>query len=156
MALDLTALNKPQTAERRPNQAAPPEVLTETQDKQPTGKYKDWLTAQEENEKQIRQEQEEKRRVAALRKDQDKSTNKFLLSVAKETQKNLQRGGTLVYEVNKAIRDDKPPEQVALLAVKCVSLLISEPLMFTTLEKKYAEQYGITLSTKWPFKVQKK
>ena len=153
MGLDFTSLDKKAQAAGKAEEPLP---VPAPEEKQKSGSYQDWLNEQNALAAKIQEENEERKRIAALRKGKDDSTRKLLLSVAKETQKNLQRGGTLVYEVNKAIRDDKPPEQVALLAVKCVSLLISDPMMYTALEKKYEERYGITLSTKWPFKVREK
>ncbi len=150
MGLDFSAFNKGLPVEDKGTVAEPSAMVPEKSD---NGNYQQWLEKQDEIAIKIQEAAEEKKQIAAMKKQKKEGGNKQLLDVAKIINRNLQRGGALVYDLNKAINKDCPPEQVALLAVKCVSLLINEGLIYNNIAKRYEEKYGIALTDGFPFKV---
>ena len=82
-----------------------------------------------------------------------KAGESILLQAGKHLQRNLQRGELTAHELNKAIRDDRPPEEIAMIATKTVSLILSDSMIYNALAKKYGEKYGITLTKEPPYKV---
>ena len=68
-------------------------------------------------------------------------------------QQQLVNGGHTVWTLNKAIRDKRPPEEIALVAVKVVSLLIMEQRIYDSIKDEYRERYQITLDEKCPHEI---
>ena len=95
-------------------------------------------------------EAQEQKKLSREKKD---DTRSFLLKVGRDMQERLQRGGTLLYAYNKAVRDQRPPEEIALLAAKALSLILSDVLYYKPLAERYRTEYGITLQDDQPFEV---
>lgn len=76
-----------------------------------------------------------------------------LLELGRLNNERLGRAEITLSEYNKAVRDDRPPEEVALLAAKTLSLALAEELIYTTIAKKYRDRYGITLTNEPPYKI---
>ena len=87
-------------------------------------------------------------------KEQRKSNNLLsMLDLGKLINERLGRAEITIHEYNKAVRDDLPPEEVALLAAKALSLAVNEDLIYTTIENKYRERYGIYVSRDTPYRI---
>ena len=129
--LDFTALNKdvpksPYTPGNDPaNIKVPAELKSE-----PTG-----LTAAKARES---------------RKSQDE---KSLLDLGKLLNERLGRAELAIHEYFKALRDGQPPEHIALLAARALSLAVSDEMIFTTIARKYQDEYGIRIDPQPPHKV---
>ncbi len=82
-----------------------------------------------------------------------KDTELNLLELGQLLNERLGRAEITISEYNKAVRDDRPPEEVALLAAKALSLAMAEELIYTTIAKKYQDKYDLRLTDEPPFKV---
>lgn len=89
-----------------------------------------------------------------FRVEQHKATEMSLLEVGKLINARLQLCGTAIWAYNKAVRDDRPPEEVAMLAAKALSLAVSDTMIYSSLEKKYRPKYGIRVSEESPYGLQ--
>lgn len=78
---------------------------------------------------------------------------RYHLEMGKRMQQQLVNGGHTVWTLNKAIRDKRPPEEIALVAVKVVSLLIMEQRIYDSIKDEYRERYQITLDEKCPHEI---
>jgi len=78
-----------------------------------------------------------------------------MLELGKLINERLARAEITIHTYNKAVRDDLPPEEVALLAAKALSLAVDEDLIYTSIEKKYRERYGIYVSRDTPYRIMK-
>jgi len=76
-----------------------------------------------------------------------------LLELGQLINERLARAEITIHTYNKAVRDDLPPEEVALLAAKALSLAMDEDLIYTSIEKKYRERYGIYVSRDTPYRI---
>lgn len=88
-----------------------------------------------------------------FRVEQHKATEKSLLEVGKLINARLQQCGTAIWAYNKAVRDDRPPEEVAMLAAKALSLAVSDTMIYSSLEKKYRPKYGIRVQPEPPYEI---
>ena len=77
----------------------------------------------------------------------------FHLTMGKRMQEQLRNGGNSLQTLNRAIRDRRPPEEIALVAVKLVSLLMLEPRIFDGIKTEYKERYKICLDDKVPYEI---
>ena len=85
--------------------------------------------------------------TGALYKEKRKNGNeRSLLDVGKLLNERLGRAETAIHDYNKAVRDGKPPEEVALYAARALSLAVCEEMIFTTIARKYQSEYGIRIS----------
>lgn len=87
------------------------------------------------------------------REKRERAERYILLKMGRQLQDNIIAAGRITETVMKASRDGRPPEEIALLAVKGLSLLVNDPMVYTAIEKKYRKQYGITLEQKPPYNV---
>ena len=87
------------------------------------------------------------------KEEQENNSERCLLTLGQLLNERLGWSEIAISDYNKAVRDDKPPEEVALLAARALSLAVSEELIYTSLEKKYRKKYGITISKDPPFKI---
>jgi hypothetical protein len=87
---------------------------------------------------------------AEYRGTRQKQTEKSLLELGKLNNERLGRCQMTIWEYNKAVRDDRPPEEIALLAARALSLAVGEELIYTSIEKKYRERYGIRTAPEPP------
>ena len=102
-------------------------------------------------ERKARKEQQEMRNAA--REKREKAERYVLLKMGRLMQDNIIAAGRITERVMKAARDGRPPEEIALAAVKGLSLLVNDPMVYTAIEKKYRQQYGITLEAKPPYNI---
>ena len=110
---------------------------------------------QEEQERLSLLKDKEREALEAKKLSQGRtdSARAFLLQQGREMQERFQRGGTLLYTYNKAVRDNRPPQEIALLAAKALSLIMSDVLYYKPLAERYRTEYGITLQDAQPFEV---
>ena len=117
--------------------------------------YEERKRAEEEYAAQLRRRQEERREAAKARKDRVDDTRGFLLAQGKEMQKKLQRAERAISTYNKAVTDKRPPEEIALIAAKALSLAMSEDLLYDRIKTWYKEEYGVKLDEKCPYKIRR-
>lgn len=77
----------------------------------------------------------------------------FHLDMGRRMQQQLVNGGHTLWTLNKAIRDKRPPEEIALIAVKVCSLLVMEQRLYDSIKTEYQERYHITLDEKCPHEI---
>lgn len=87
---------------------------------------------------------------AKARAQRQNETEMNLLEVSKLINERLGRCQMAIAEYNKALRDGQPPEEIALLAARALSLAVSEDLIYTSIANKYREQYGIRINQEAP------
>ena len=90
---------------------------------------------------------------AKYKEHREKENEKSVMELGKLLNERLGRAEIAISEYNKALRDGQPPEEIALLAARALSLAVSEDLIYTSIEKKYREQYGIRISPEPPYKI---
>ena len=90
---------------------------------------------------------------AKYRQTRQNNDEKSLLELGKLNNERLGRSEIAISEYNKALRDGQPPEEIALLAARALSLAVGEDLIYTTIAKKYLEKYGIRISPEAPHKI---
>ncbi len=83
----------------------------------------------------------------------DPRADDFLLQVGIITQNNIKKGNLITWAINKAVKMDAPPEHIALLSVKEISLLTNDDIIFKKLAERYREKYGIEVTEKYPYEV---
>lgn len=84
--------------------------------------------------------------------DRKKATDLTLLELGRIINERLGRAEITIAEYHKAIKKNRPPEEIALLAAKALSLAVSEDLIFKSLEKHY-QDLGVTVSAEPPYKI---
>lgn len=89
-----------------------------------------------------------------FRMAQHTSAEMSLLEVSRLINARLQQCSTAIWAYNKAVNDDRPPEEVALLAAKALSLAVSDTMIYSSIEKKYWPKYGIRVSQETPYGLQ--
>ncbi len=119
--------------------------------------YEEWkfeaasAVIEKESEKTARKEKQEMRNAA--REKREKAERYVLLKMGRLMQDNIIAAGRITETVMKASRDGRPPQEIALAAVKGLSLLVNDPMVYTVIEKKYRKEYGITLDKKPPYNI---
>lgn len=117
--------------------------------------YEERKKAEEEYAVQLRQRQEERREAAKAKKDRTDGTRGFLLAQGREMQKKLQRAERAISTYNKAVTNRRPPEEIALIAAKALSLAMSEDLLYDRIKTWYQEEYGVKLDEKCPYEIKR-
>ncbi len=148
--------NAPKSSVTHGNEAGDSLIPTETTS------YEEWETEtqnQEELKKAIKEfEKEEKKSKKNMaiesREKRERAERYTLLRMGRLIQNNIIAAGRITETVFKALRDDRPPEEIALAAVKGLSLLVNDTMLYDTIEKKYRKEYGITLDSKPPYNIQ--
>ena len=69
--------------------------------------------------------------------------------------RNIMRGDTYSWELNRAVRDGRPPEEIALIATKCVSLMKADTIAFKKLAEDYRQKYGLVMEDEFPYKIRR-
>ena len=77
----------------------------------------------------------------------------FLLQVGRTVQGNIIKGGRASWDIFHAVKRNAPPEEIALIAVKGLSLVLSDQLLYKTVAEKYRQEYGIRLTQEPPFEI---
>lgn len=90
---------------------------------------------------------------AKYRESRKNANDMSLLEVSKLINERLARCQMSIAEYNKAVRDGQPPEEIALLAARALSLAVSEELIYTKLASLYGEKYGIRIDPEPPHNI---
>lgn len=90
------------------------------------------------------------------REKRERAERYVLLKMGRQMQDNIITAGRIVERVLKATRDGSPPEEIALLAVKGLSLLVNDPMVYTAIAREYREKYNIELEPKPPYNLIRK
>lgn len=110
---------------------------------------KNAVAGEYESDKGITQKQTEKQP-----QNEPETTQKdYLLQVGKQLQENIRKGGRSTWDIFKSMKADRPPEEIALIAVKGLSLVLDDQLLYKTVSERYRQQYGISLTDKPPFTI---
>ncbi len=111
--------------------------------------------ATDELQKQFEKDaaKEKKNALEEARLKRERKEHLILIKMGRLLQDNIIAAGRLTERVMKAARDGRPPEEIALMSVKGLSLLVSDTLLYTTLAERYREEYGIELSSKPPYEI---
>jgi len=117
--------------------------------------YEERKRAEEEYAAQLRQRQEERHEAAKVKKGRENDTRGFLLSQGREMQKKLQRAERAISTYNKAVTARRPPEEIALIAAKALSLAMSEDLLYDRIKTWYQDEYGVKLDEKCPYEIRR-
>ena len=119
--------------------------------------YNDWLFEAESAkieqaaEKRARKEKQEMKNTE--REKRERAERFLMLKMGRLLQDNIIAAGRITETVMKAARDGRPPQEIALAAVKGLSLLVNDTMVYTVIEKKYRKEYGITLEPKAPYNI---
>ena len=90
------------------------------------------------------------------REKRERAERYVLLKMGRQLQDNIIAAGRITETVMKAARDGSPPQEIALLAVKGLSLLVNDPMVYTAIAREYREKYNIELEPKPPYNLIRK
>ena len=90
------------------------------------------------------------------REKRERAERYVMLKMGRQMQDNIITAGRIVERVLKATRDGSPPQEIALLAVKGLSLLVNDPMVYTAIAREYQEKYNIELEPKPPYNLIRK
>ena len=91
--------------------------------------------------------------IGAKYGEQRKNEHKMnLLDLGRLLNERLGRAELTIAEYNKAIKANRPPEEIALLAAKALSLAVSEELIYKNLERHY-QDLGIRVTDTPPYTI---
>ena len=90
------------------------------------------------------------------REKRERAERYVLLKMGRQLQDNIIAAGRITETVMKAARDGRPPQEIALLAVKGLSLLVNDPMVYTAIAREYREKYNIELEPKPPYNLIRK
>ena len=82
-----------------------------------------------------------------------KESETSLPEAGKELNRRLQRAEMAIHTYYKAVRDGRPPEEVALIAARALSLAVSDSLIYSTISGQYGERYGIRTEDEPPYNI---
>ena len=88
--------------------------------------------------------------TAGRRENTDESS---LLEVSRLINERLRRCQMAIWDYNKAVKAGRPPEEIALLAARALSLSVSEEMIYTSLASRYRKLYGVYLDPEKPGEV---
>ena len=142
----------PTTAENEPGNTKPlAEGLTG---------FTDWQAdAQEAEFEKINERKARKERADMAdkaRTQRERAETHILVKMGRLMQDNIITAGRITERVLLANRDGRPPEEIALLAVKGLSLLVRDPLLYSTIAREYEKRYGLSLQDSPPYEVIRK
>jgi hypothetical protein len=126
--------------------------------KQPEEKsYSEWefdaAAANLEKAAAKRASKERREKQEDAREKRERAERYVLLKMGRLMQDNVIAAGRITETVMKAAGEGRPPQEIALAAVKGLSLLVNDPMVYAAIEKKYRKQYGITLEKKPPYNI---
>ena len=113
----------------------------------------DAATAELEKEFEKEAAKEKKNALETARQKRERQEHLILVKVGRLMQENIIAAGRLTERVMKATGDGRPPQEIALLAVKGLSLLVNDPLLYSKLAERYREEYGLQLNSKQPYEI---
>ena len=76
-----------------------------------------------------------------------------LLQAGKLLQDRIMKGGRSTWAIFHALKRDAPAEEIALIAVKGLSLTTSDPLLFKKVAEVWREKYGMEIDDEPPYKI---
>ena len=119
--------------------------------------FSEWQfdTATAELAKEFEKEaaKEKKNALETARQKRERQEHLILVKMGRLMQNNIIAAGRLTERVMKATGDGRPPQEIALLAVKGLSLLVNDPLLYSKLAERYREEYGLQLNSKPPYEI---
>lgn len=83
----------------------------------------------------------------------DKLADLSPLQAGRLLQEKIMRGECSIWAIFHAMKRQAPPEEIALIAVKGLALVTSDPMVYKTVAEAYRAKYGITLEEKPPYKI---
>ncbi len=121
--------------------------------------YAEWefdaATANMEKLAEKKAKKEKKDMALQAKAKRERHERYILLKMGRLMQENIIAAGRITETIFKAVRDDRPPEEIALAAVKGLSLLVNDTMLYDAIEKKYRQEYGITLESKPPYNIKR-
>ena len=75
------------------------------------------------------------------------------LQAGKLLQKKIMKGECSIWAINHALKRNAPPEEIALISVKGLSLVTSDPMIFKTVAEIWREKYGMVIEENPPYKI---
>ena len=75
------------------------------------------------------------------------------LQAGKLLQDKIKKGECSIWAINHAMKRNAPPEEIALIAVKGLALVTSDPMIFKTVADAWREKYGMIIEEKPPYKI---
>ena len=75
------------------------------------------------------------------------------LQAGKLLQEKIMKGECSIWAINHALKRNAPPEEIALIAVKGLSLVTSDPMIFKTVSDIWRDKYGMVIEEKPPYKI---
>jgi hypothetical protein len=119
--------------------------------------YSEWefetATASLEKAAEKKARKERQAMADTARQKRERAERYVMLKMGRLLQNNIIAAGRAVETLFKALRDGRPPEEVALVAVKGFSLMVNDTMLYDTIAKKYRQEYGIALEEKPPFNI---
>ena len=75
------------------------------------------------------------------------------LQAGKLLQEKIMKGECSIWAINHAMKRNAPPEEIALIAVKGLSLVTSDPMVFKSVSEAWREKYGMVIEESPPYKI---
>ena len=75
------------------------------------------------------------------------------LQAGKLLQEKIMKGECSIWAINHAMKRNAPPEEIALIAVKGLSLVTSDSMVFKTVSEAWREKYGMVIEENPPYKI---
>ena len=121
--------------------------------------FAEWQAEAQEAEAAIKAEKkavkEKKEMQMDAREKRERAERYVLLKMGRQLQDNIITAGRLTERIIKAVKEDRPPEEIALLATKGLALLVNDPLVFKYVADKYRAEYGLALDGKPPYEIKR-
>ena len=87
------------------------------------------------------------------RKKRETATEMSLLETSKLINERLRNCQQAVWTYYRAVKENRPPEEIALLSARALSLALSDQMIYTTLAMKYRLEYGIRTEEDVPYNI---
>lgn len=75
------------------------------------------------------------------------------LQAGKLLQEKIRKGECSIWAINHALKRNAPAEEIALIAVKGLSLVTSDSMIFKTVSDAWRERYSMTIEESPPYKI---
>lgn len=75
------------------------------------------------------------------------------LQAGKLLQEKIMKGECSIWAINHAMKRNAPPEEIALIAVKGLSLVTSDSMVFKTVSEAYRAKYGMVIAESPPYEI---
>ena len=87
------------------------------------------------------------------KKKRDNATEMTLLETSRLINERLRNCQQAIWTYYKATKDGRPPEEIALILAKALSLAVSDTMIYTSLAMKYRLEYGIRTEEDVPYNI---